>query len=463
MCCCPITIPNRVVSFDPHYDRLYNTVPCGHCVECEKQKQSAWYARSYYEWLGCKSKGGYALFVTFTYNNDWIPTLQIDGKIVYCFDKVDMQMFLDALRKSIKRKYKRDMPFRYIITSEYGGKTYRPHYHGILYIQYGISPYFIRQEIKRLWKYGFIKYGENLGVISDYRGLRYVLKYITKDKAFAPIEKKIKELPHDCYLYYHNRTCPFHIQSHGLGLCAKNFVNKELLDSGLIPIPTKDGFVNIKIPLYLDRKYYYEYNKLYKGYYPTAEGVRVSLARNVSSETYLKKHYDDIFLNVSNLCTPDALSLIHEQLWIDVDTDYILKLCQKVQEKYDDFLYYIKNERFYMYVTDGFPEQYKSNQKASLFEILFRKYQIGQSKEYNEFYSSESTFARQSEDIKIRKKAMELTYNNISSNQNFELCAQILEVLQRAEGIRKNAEAQKKRLQDDKLQKYKHIYKYEYF
>lgn len=465
MCLSPITIPNRVSSYDPRYDRLYHTVACGHCAECIKLKRNDWFVRSYYEWLNCKSKGGYALFITLTYSNDWIPCLQCNGRTVYCFDKVDVQKFLDALRKSIKRKYHRDLPFRYIITSEYGGDTHRPHYHGILYVQYGVSGFFLREEIKRLWHYGFVSFGQNLGVINDYRGLKYVVKYISKDVTYAPIQRYIQlQFPKDSYLYYHNRCSPFHIQSNGLGECAKKYVSSHLLEQGVIPIPSDKGFINVKLPLYLNRKYYYEYNPVYKGYYPTSEGVRVSLLRHSKVQSYIKEHYDNLFNNCHNLLTDDAIELLRERNITELSKFDIECLIKNVHKEYDDFLYYIENERYYMYITHGFPNPIQSNQAPTFFNVIQRKYEIGQDKEFNEFHSSSSEYSTISSDVRLRKVAEQYSYNNISTNQNFELCAQIFECLQFSYSLRKQTKENVKSEKLQNLQLFKSIYKYgQYF
>lgn len=45
----------------------------------------------------------------------------------------DVQKFLKRLRINIVRTLKRKVQIRYLITAEYGPKTFRPHYHGIIY------------------------------------------------------------------------------------------------------------------------------------------------------------------------------------------------------------------------------------------------------------------------------------------------------------------------------------------
>jgi len=116
----------------------------------------------------------YALFFTLTYNNDNVPCYYFsddsfnfgkdvlrlysnrDGSSLDVFrrdfrgfktsvfnipkgaafpfvSRSDVQKFLKRLRINIVRKLNRKVQIRYLITAEYGPKTFRPHYHGIIY------------------------------------------------------------------------------------------------------------------------------------------------------------------------------------------------------------------------------------------------------------------------------------------------------------------------------------------
>lgn len=459
MCLCSITIPNKVTNFHPRYDRLFNTVPCGHCAECLQNKRDDWYVRAYYEWLDCIKKGGFALFVTFTYSNDWIPQLLIDYQSCNCFDKRDLQKYLDALRKVIKRKYETDAPFRYIVTSEYGGKTHRPHYHAILFFQHHFNENWIRYQIRRLWKYGFIKYGrENRGLITNYRGIRYVVKYITKDSLFRPISEKLKScLPEETYKYYLSRCSPFHIQSNHLGYCTRKYVAKDLIEKGTIPVPSKNGLILVHMPLYLTRKYYYEYNKELQRYTPTAEGVAVLSARASKITERLAKSQSEFINNVETYLSEDILNFISLYTSLNPDKDYITRKFDEVKTNFKDYIYYIQYERFYMYVQDSFPEPLVHNSSAPYHDKYYRQYIHGKNG-INEFYYSNSRFSSQGYDKKIRKECEQYLYNDLSENTLFEECCLYTEWLQKAYNQTKQEKDDKNEKVINQLKKLKEIY-----
>lgn len=459
MCLCPLTIPNKVINFHPHFDRLYNIVPCGHCAECLKNKRDDWYIRAYYEWLDCKNNGGISLFVTLTYNNFWIPQIQLGEHICNCFDKRDIQKFLDALRKVIKRKYQTDMPFRYLITSEYGGNTHRPHYHLILFFNGTFNEMWLRYQIRRLWKYGFIKYGkENRGIISDYRGIRYVVKYITKDALFTPISRTLKEiLPADTYKYYYSRCAPFHLQSNGLGLCCKKYVSKELLKKGTIPVPTKKGMITLKMPLYLTRKYYYEYSKELQRYYPSAEGVAVLSARSNKITDRLAQSNQEFIDNVHTYLQKPILDWLDKYTSVTTNIDRITRLFNQVKNRFSDYIYYLQYERFYMYMQDGFPNPMMPNSCASYSEQILRKHEEGKYG-INPFYYSNSRFSTQSYVRSVRQECETLMYNELSENDLFEECAQLTECLKKAYNQTKQEEDDKNETVINQQKKLKEIY-----
>lgn len=145
-------------------------VPCGKCLYCRTHKDSKYSMLSSLEMQNNK----YALFFTLTYNNDNVPCYYFSddsfnyGKDVLrlysnrdgssldvfrrdfrgfktsvfnipkgaafpCVSRSDIQKFLKRLRINIVRTLKRKVQIRYFITAEYGPKTFRPHYHGIIY------------------------------------------------------------------------------------------------------------------------------------------------------------------------------------------------------------------------------------------------------------------------------------------------------------------------------------------
>lgn len=110
-----------------------------------------------------------ACFVTLTYNPEHLPK---DGSLV----KKHLQHFLNRLRVSI---YPRR--FRYFCVGEYGDKSWRPHYHLLLY---GVSP-FESKLIGHQWKYGFVHVG-----LAERKSMQYIAGYCMK-KMTNPKDRRL--------------------------------------------------------------------------------------------------------------------------------------------------------------------------------------------------------------------------------------------------------------------------------
>lgn len=130
------------------------TVPCGHCDACKARKVLKNVPQIYNEaqcWKYCK-------FITLTYSNDYLPTIniknyEVDTKYLPEFYNLcnqskdylefcdfnlpvcktsDLQKFIKRLRMAILRKLGVQSPIRYFLSFDYGGTSFRPHYHGAI-------------------------------------------------------------------------------------------------------------------------------------------------------------------------------------------------------------------------------------------------------------------------------------------------------------------------------------------
>lgn len=269
MCYNPRHIVHPSNDFDITKDSPFLTVPCGRCGECENLKRESWCVRTYYEFLKAKALGGYTLFLTMTYNDKCLP--KQNG--FPCFSKRDIVNYLKRVRNDFIKVYgkeKAKSALKYIITSEYGGKTCRPHYHALFFVESPNIPinhakYILRGE----WTFGFTKFSDkdftptNRGVVTGLGAIVYVTKYITKDVDFHNqisqfySEDEIKEIMEL------KNTLPFHLQSTQLGTYAIDWHREngydELLQKGMCILP-KQGDTShlVAIPEYLDRKIYYD-------------------------------------------------------------------------------------------------------------------------------------------------------------------------------------------------------------
>lgn len=135
-------------------DGLHTMVSCGRCLPCLINKRSQWTLRILLESWQHES----SLFTTLTYSPSHLPS---DGKLV----PRDLKLFCMRLRKL------RQTSTRYFCIGEYGSKTNRPHYHGILF---GLS-LDDAQLVTNCWQKGFTK----SDVLNPARA-RYVADYTTK-------------------------------------------------------------------------------------------------------------------------------------------------------------------------------------------------------------------------------------------------------------------------------------------
>lgn len=126
-------------------DRL--VVPCGRCAACLSNRRQDWAIRLKEE----LKSSTFSLFVTLTYADD-----ETNGNLC----KRDIQLFFKILRKAFKR------PIRYYAIGEYGSRTFRPHYHLILF---NIDD---ADLICKSWKHGFC----HVGSVTE-QSIMYVCKY----------------------------------------------------------------------------------------------------------------------------------------------------------------------------------------------------------------------------------------------------------------------------------------------
>ncbi|QCS35954.1 replication initiator protein [Capybara microvirus Cap1_SP_61] len=206
--------------------------PCGHCASCLKAKQLNKTTCMQLEALNYRQP----LFVTLTYADE--PPSGVNVK--------DVQNFLKRLRTNLKRKGY-DEPIRYHCTAEYGSKTYRPHYHLIIYNMpneeffdlpafgsYGAG-YAYDDFIRSCWKLGLT----HSRLVSDVAALRYCAKYTAK-----------------CSSILKGKNPPFMLQSTkygGLGSKVyKNLANEFLTQKNIVNVNGKQ--VSLPLNAYFLRK-----------------------------------------------------------------------------------------------------------------------------------------------------------------------------------------------------------------
>lgn len=149
------------------------TVPCGKCLACVKRRQDDWVIRLTNE----NDHATSSFFITLTYRDGTVPYAlhQVGDSYekVNVLRKRDVQLWMKRLRKLIE-----PAKIRFFACGEYGTKTFRPHYHVILF-NYP-SDRDIWKDIPSTWSLGFV----TIALVKPAR-IQYVAKYCAC-KQFLP-------------------------------------------------------------------------------------------------------------------------------------------------------------------------------------------------------------------------------------------------------------------------------------
>lgn len=150
-------------------------VPCGKCPKCRKRRANGWAFRLMQE----DKRSLSAHFITLTYDTKYVPITQ--NGFMSC-DKKHVQLFFKRLRKRVSVDATLP-PIKYYLASEYGGKTWRPHYHAIVFNVANPA------DIDAAWQLGAVHFGK----VSD-ASVGYTLKYMCKPKRI-PAHRNDDRLP----------------------------------------------------------------------------------------------------------------------------------------------------------------------------------------------------------------------------------------------------------------------------
>lgn len=137
-----------------------NTFPCGRCLSCLQKKRADWSFRLLQEMAVSDT----AYFLTLTYNDENCP---VNEHGIQQLDKKHLQLFKKRLRK-LNKKHS-NASIRYYSVGEYGTRTFRPHYHSIIF---NVHPEVMRQCVN-IWQHGNIQIGQ-----VNAASVHYVTKYV---------------------------------------------------------------------------------------------------------------------------------------------------------------------------------------------------------------------------------------------------------------------------------------------
>ena len=183
-------------------DGRSQVVRCGKCLSCLEHRQAEWITRLTEEF---KHNPDGVYFLTLTYDDDHVPTMNIDGSQVPCISSDHIKKFNMDLRKRFQQGYYYDstllkagfsssktlidlpkgVHFKYYLTSEYGPKTKRPHYHGF-YAGLPADEDLVFDLFQQIWGKGFItcEKGKSEACAA------YVSKYLIND-SLVPIDRRL--------------------------------------------------------------------------------------------------------------------------------------------------------------------------------------------------------------------------------------------------------------------------------
>lgn len=138
-------------------------VPCGRCGACRSNRRADWSFRLKEEFRVSKN----AFFVTLTYSDENLVWAD-DGPTLV---KSDLQKFWKRLRKCVDPLLEWNV--RYYAVGEYGSRTFRPHYHAVVYN----LPLFVRDRLQEVWRVHGVDIGGVHVVALNDATIHYVTKY----------------------------------------------------------------------------------------------------------------------------------------------------------------------------------------------------------------------------------------------------------------------------------------------
>lgn len=266
--------------------RMYpvKALPCGKCIGCRLDYSKEWAIRCTLEMQDHSPDECY--FVTLTYDDDHVPysvarTDTIEHEHSYGFpsdspvwyetvdrpsnqtlDDRHLQLFIKSLRRN--QEYHYGSTLRFFACGEYGGKTYRPHYHLIIF-GLKLSPpsagcwqkhnrgYILWEsdELEKIWKKGHVIVGR-----CTYETCGYVARYMLK-KQKGNCGDEYRTL---------NILPPFSRMSRMPGIGSKYYDahKEEILLSDEIYLVTEKRGIKSKPPRFFDKQLSEEYPDIFE-------------------------------------------------------------------------------------------------------------------------------------------------------------------------------------------------------
>ncbi len=285
MCYSPkfILAPETDLKILPSWQK-FMSVPCGKCDECRINKSKEWAVRCLAEFQALSyEEQQKCWFITLTYDDIYNP-------FVLCPDH--MTLFWKRLRKNFK-----GCKIKYFYCGEYGTRTYRPHYHAIVYglpltdlklIKYNSfgDSIFNSEILSKIWGKGMIAIGS-----LSLKSCSYVARYTLKK----------------------NNTDCFQRVSQGFGLNFFKKYKKDIIQNGFLTLGIGSRILKANLPRYFCKKIreFFDDDKLYsdwlknRQFYFDNNEKRLDKFFNANSDKtwqqiYLGKDSDAVAINHTN-------------------------------------------------------------------------------------------------------------------------------------------------------------------
>lgn len=295
----PITIENPAYYKDSS-QMYYIPVPCRKCPTCLQARTNNWVFKLMQE----DKTHALSYFVTLTMDNEYMNAVKgkktkrkdstytnITPNGFMSLRKQDVQLFIKRLRKNISKTH--NNVIKYYAVGEYGGTTFRPHYHLIIF---GANV----MDIEQAWSLN----GKLIGHVTcdqvNGATIAYTAKYMNKGK-IIPVHANDDRLPE------------FQLSSQKMGL---NYITPQIIRYHNADITrnyvTLDGGVKLAMPTAYRQKIY-------------DEKTRKAQARNIQKMILEKEEKDqeefarqygssDNYYRVRNESKLAALKVFRERL-----------------------------------------------------------------------------------------------------------------------------------------------------
>lgn len=267
-------IKNRLGEYVPSFSEIcsdsisprisdFIDIPCGKCIGCLLDKSRDWATR-------CMLEADYHehnSFITLTYNDDHLPesremindlTGEISESPFRTLQKRDFQLFMKRLRKRLE-----PLKIRYFACGEYGSKTFRPHYHAIIFgydfpdkkllkTNFRGDKYYVSDFLSSCWSDNDDKpIGNVLVTDISFDTCAYVARYC------------LKKQDNDLSLFYdiYNLDKEFTLMSRkpGIGRLYYDDNKRKIYEDGRIILSDYKGARFLRTPKYYDKLYDIDY------------------------------------------------------------------------------------------------------------------------------------------------------------------------------------------------------------